>query len=63
MTCAAVSGGSAIRSSAAETSMSHTKSGIRPSVMPGHRMDTAVARRLTAVAVVPTPLKRMPRIQ
>jgi len=44
-------------------SISHTNSGIRPSVMPGQRIDAAVASRLIAVAVVPIPASAMPRIQ
>jgi hypothetical protein len=37
-------------------SISHTNSSIRPSVMPGQRIDAAVA-------VVPIPASAMPRIQ
>ena len=47
----------------ATTSSIHTKSGMRLSVIPGHRRLSVVAIRLTLVAMVPTPLSRMARFQ
>jgi hypothetical protein len=45
------------------TSISHTNSGMRPSVIPLQRMLMMVATTLIALAVVPMPARMMLRIQ
>ena len=44
-------------------SMIHTKTGMRPRVIPGPRMVRVVVTRLTAVAMVPIPVMKMARFQ
>ena len=44
-------------------SITHTKTGMRPSVMPGPRMVRVVVTRLIAVAMVPMPATRIARFQ
>ena len=56
MICAAVSGGSAISTSDAITSIIQTNSGIRDSVIPLQRMQIMVAITLIALAMLPMPL-------
>ena len=63
MICAAVRGGNAITTMAETTSINHTNSGMRASVMPLQRMLMIVAITLIALAVVPIPLTIMLRIQ
>ena len=45
------------------TSISQTNSGIRPSVIPSHRILKAVAITLIALVTLPMPLTIMLRIQ
>ena len=63
MSCAAVSGGSASRIMPEVTSINQTKSGMRISVMPGHRKLTVVTITLSADTMLPMPLTRRARIQ
>ena len=56
MICAAVSGVMAISVMALVTSISHTNSGMRISVMPLQRMESVVAMMLMAAPSVPKPL-------
>ena len=56
MICAAVSGVMVTRVSPLTTSISHTNSGMRSSVMPRQRMESIVAMTLMAVPSVPNPL-------
>ena len=63
MTCAADNGGSATSIKPASTTASHTSTGILFSVMPGQRIVKAVVIKLIAVAVDPTLVSRMLRIQ
>ncbi len=63
MSCAAVSGEITIRIRLATTRFSHTSIGIRPSVMPGQRMQRIVVTMLAAVPMLPMPLTSRPMIQ
>ncbi len=63
MTWAADSGGRTTSVIADTVSMIHTKTGMRPSVMPGPRMVMVVVTRLSAVAMVPNPVISTARFQ
>ena len=63
MICAAVSGGSATRIWNDTTQNIQTRSGMRARVMPFARRQSAVARMLIAVTVLPVLLMMMLRIQ
>ncbi len=63
MIWAAESGGRMIKVRAEMVSISQTRTGMRPSVMPGPRMVRIVTSRLTAVAIVPSPVTRSARFQ
>ena len=43
--------------------MIHTKTGMRPRLIPGPRIVNVVVTRLTAVAMVPTPVMNTARFQ
>src|SRR5579863_4864235 len=59
MICAAESGGNVTSIRPASTTASHTNTGILFKVIPGQRIENAVAMRLIAVAVEPTLASRM----
>ena len=63
MICAAESGGRMSRVMAETVSMIHTKTGMRPRLIPGPRIVSVVVTRLTAVAMVPTPVMNIARFQ
>ena len=63
MIWAAESGGRIISVMPETVSITHTKIGSRPKVMPGPRMVSVVVTRLTAVAMVPMPVTKMARFQ
>ena len=58
MICAAVSGVMTISTMPAETRLSQTTSGMRPSVMPGQRMHSMVVTMLIAAPMLPNPATR-----
>ena len=62
MNCAAERGGKAITISHESTSMVQTNIGILVSVMPGQRIQIVVAITLMALASVPMPETKTPRI-
>ena len=63
MICAAVKGEITISTSDDITRFSQANSGMRPSVMPGQRMQKIVVTMLSAVPMLPTPLTSRPMIQ
>ena len=63
MICAAESGGRMIRVKAEMVRISHTKTGMRPSFIPGPRIVRIVVTMLIAVAIVPKPATRIARFQ
>ena len=63
MIWAADSGGSAITMSQESMSMTQTNIGILASVIPGQRMEMQVTITFSALAMLPIPATRMPRIQ
>jgi hypothetical protein len=63
MAWAADSGGRIKRVRPEITNIVHTNIGMRPSCIPGPRMETMVAQRFTLVAMVPKPATRTARFQ
>ena len=63
MICAAVSGVITMSTMPAETKLSQTTSGMRPSVMPGQRMHSVVVTMLTAAPMLPNPATKSAMVQ